>query len=461
MRTPFSDEASGGDGSAEIASSVSAWTTVALGEVLEASILELSPSRRYEVRVRGGNAAGWGNWSEITEESTSGLPAGGACLQDDAPCGMDNAGAFTDVTYTYNGLGCEFAPTVTLVGGNCLAYDDANSTSNSSGSNSSSGDGGRRLSESGSGDLGDFASGSGNSGSGDFSSGSGDGLSGSQCEANCSICGAPAVVEARVVDGLVVQLDVLDGGSGFSSAPTVSFSGGNCSLLPEAYAEIANGAVTAVKLHTPCISPGGNPFDRNSISDFASVRTTMHYAKSRTCGWRIKPSVVPTGYKLRLSFDYLNTEQGSDIVAFSDGDGGSRFSELSTFAFTEGGGIPPSFVDSIQLLDQVSGNNLPPARIAETGAALLVFTSDRDITKPGGFVFRYELQALQPPDRPAAVSVNSATVTRYGALVSWTAPSSAVPIMFYRVQWVMINTSPDTAPFELVISFTHSSQHRC
>ena len=52
----------------------------------------------------------------------------------------------------------------------------------------------------------------------------------------------------------------------------------------------------------------------------------MRYEADRACGWRIRPSVVPSGYKLRLSFDFVNTERGYDTVHLYDGDGGAAFS---------------------------------------------------------------------------------------------------------------------------------------
>ena len=57
--------------------------------------------------MRAGNSAGWGNWSQPLDLETTGLPVGGECLQDDAPCGIDASGSFVDVTFLYNGLGCE------------------------------------------------------------------------------------------------------------------------------------------------------------------------------------------------------------------------------------------------------------------------------------------------------------------------------------------------------------------
>ena len=61
--------------------------------------------------------------------------------------------------------------------------------------------------------------------------------------------------------------------------------------------------------------------------------------------------------------------------------------------------------------------------------------------RPGGFLFRYELQPLQPPERPAPVSVPEHLVTRHGAHVSWSAPATTLPILFYRLQHVRIGVA--------------------
>ena len=57
--------------------------------------------------------------------ATSGQPLPGACLQDDAPC-SELSEELLDVSFSYAGAGCESAPNVSFVGGNCL---DLNATS--------------------------------------------------------------------------------------------------------------------------------------------------------------------------------------------------------------------------------------------------------------------------------------------------------------------------------------------
>ena len=80
--------------------------------------------------------------------------------------------------------------------------------------------------------------------------------------------------------------------------------------------------------------------------------------------------------------------------------------------------LPPHIQQmAITQLVLASGRDIPEPRIAEIGAALLMFTSDGGVTAPGGFVFRYELQALEPPARPSAVIVDPTTVTRSGDIV--------------------------------------------
>ena len=144
---------------------VKPWQTITVaGDALSASLLELNPSMAHEVRVRGGNAAGWSNWSDVTSLETTGLPVGGACLQDDAPCGMDPSGKFVDVTYTYHGLGCEAPPVVSVVGGNCLVYGNVTVIDPITG---------QETIASGEVSSGSFASGEAGSGSGEWGSGSG------------------------------------------------------------------------------------------------------------------------------------------------------------------------------------------------------------------------------------------------------------------------------------------------
>ena len=155
----------------------------------------------------------------------------------------------------------------------------------------------------------------------------------------------------------------------------------------------------------------------------------------RRCGWRIKPSVIPTGYKLRLAFDYVNTERGYDIVQLFDGDGGDALVGTRTHELA-GSRVPPHLAAAgVSTLVEASGNEVPEARLSDAGGALLRWSTDDSKTRAGGFVFRYELQALQPPDRPSAVAIPPSLITTMGAQVSWTAPASTVPILWYRLMW--------------------------
>ena len=139
---------------------------------------------------------------------------------------------------------------------------------------------------------------------------------------------------ATVADGAVVQLTVLSGGAGYTSAPVVVLSGGNCTSPGAAIATIdtASASVVAVVVTPGCITPGGTTWEREenawerdsqglSGDGFAAQRTTMPYADDARCAWRIQPH-VPAGYTLRLSFDHLDTEQGADHVKLYDGASG-------------------------------------------------------------------------------------------------------------------------------------------
>ena len=139
--------------------------------------------------------------------------------------------------------------------------------------------------------------------------------------ASC-VCGAAATATATVADGMVVALNVLSGGEGYTSAPTVVLSGGNCTSHAAATATLDNGSasVAAVVVTPGCITPGGNSGSREDSTQnredyiglsgdgFAEQRTTMPYPSDARCAWRIRPP-VPAGYTLRLSFDHFNTEQ--------------------------------------------------------------------------------------------------------------------------------------------------------
>ena len=364
------------------------WISFASGAASRATLNDLSPSTRYEVRVRGGNAAGWGNWSETVTLQTTGLPVGGACLQDDAPCGQDGSGKFTDVTFTYNGLGCQFAPVVSVVGGNCLD-NVTGSAAATSPSDVASG-------EVGSGEVG--------SGSGEAGSGGSDGSVSSTCDANCSSCGERAIVEAVVVDGIVVRLVVVYGGSEYNEAPTLAFSSGNCSLHPQAYTTISNGAVTSADIYAGCLSPGGNMMERMYSSSGVRASTwrdnrsaAMNYDNDMECGWRIRPPLVPSGHKLRLSLDFVNTERGYDFVHLLDGAGGAAFGDARTWDFHAPNQVPYHLQGAgISTLVHASGRHSnPAARLSDQDSALVIFSSDSGVVKPGGFVLRYAIQALQ------------------------------------------------------------------
>ena len=138
--------------------------------------------------------------------------------------------------------------------------------------------------------------------------------------ASC-VCGPAATVAATVAEGIVVQLNVLSGGAGYTSAPAVVLSGGNCTSHASATATIdaASGSVASVVVTPGCVTPGGTPWGRDESrwqremqglegDGFAEQRTTMPYRSYSRCVWRIQPP-VPAGYTLRLNFDHFDTEQ--------------------------------------------------------------------------------------------------------------------------------------------------------
>ena len=75
-----------------------AWARqVVTGTGTTLKVSELLPESTYDVRVRATNGAGDGPWSPNIILSTGGLPAGGECLHDDAPCG--DAGDIQQATW--------------------------------------------------------------------------------------------------------------------------------------------------------------------------------------------------------------------------------------------------------------------------------------------------------------------------------------------------------------------------
>ena len=278
------------------------------GALLGHKLRQLQPQSQYEVRARARNAGGWGDWTAPLSLETNGAVTAGQCIQDDAPCD-DRDGEVLEIDYLYGGAGCAFSPTVELVGGNCFAND--------------TGVNGTGLQPctplAGTLDAGNATSNGSGNGSGNISAPTVNGSA--TANASC-VCGAAATATATVADGMVVALNVLSGGEGYTSAPTVVLSGGNCTSHAAATATLddASASVAAVVVTPGCITPGGvhhsreeNTWNReNSLGlsgdGFAEERMTMPYAPDARCVWRIRPP-VPAGYTLRLSFDHFNTEQ--------------------------------------------------------------------------------------------------------------------------------------------------------
>lgn len=246
---------------------------------------------------------------------------------------------------------------------------------------------------------------------------------------------------AVVVDGQVVSFTVDFGGSNYTAAPTVELTGGNCSLQAEAQATIdpITGTVTSVSIVPACLTPGGSRSgrqlaqytrrDQNLEGDgFNESRLTQLYDNNMRCGWRFKPP-VPTGYKLRLSFEHIDTEAGSDIIRLFDGAIDQWRGRADEFRY----GTPQQVRDAPLLLS-ASGSHAAETRIPSTDAALLIFTTDGSVQRPGGFYLTWQLQPLQPPEQPATPIVDAESVTVSSGKVRWVAPSSALPLVHWLLQ---------------------------
>ena len=80
-----------------------------------------------------------------------------------------------------------------------------------------------------------------------------------------------------------------------------------------------------------------------------------------------------------------------------------------------------------------------PSVVSESGSALLVFHTDGSIARPGGFLLRWTLQQLQPPERPAAPECPAEFVTMDSLLVRWVAPPSSLPLLGYLLEYISLD----------------------
>lgn len=241
------------------------WLTAQTGSSTAFKLRQLMPSTTYDVRVRARNEAGWGEWSAVSTLETMGQPEPGHCLQDDAPC-SERDGEVQEVGYSHAGTDCTGTPTVTIVGGNCWT-------------NSSGGE----------------------------------------------VCGIDATAEA-VVGSLaggnytvLVGVNVLSGGTNYSSAPSVVFTS-DCAIPPAARAIVDTdaGTLRSIRVLPACVTPGGKASERAKLREyyakqgvdgdgFEHFRTSMIYGHNYRCAWRIRPP-VPEGYNLKLELNHVHTD---------------------------------------------------------------------------------------------------------------------------------------------------------
>ena len=400
--------------------------------------------------MRAGNAAGWGDWSAVISGETTGLPSGGSCLHDDAPCTERNQ-AMTDVNYLHNGEGCLTPPDVTLVGGNCRTYYTVNySYFNGSSVVQEIVDSSR-------------------SGQAIFDQVIEDTLSGPfrndsivsyTSVSNYTSCGTPAVWRA-VLDsgglGVVVRFEEVSKGDNYTSKPQVVFSGGNCTLLPDAEATIRNGGVRSVSVRKACLSPGGNANSREEIQNDADGSSFLNANRRKNqrpeigaqCGWNIAPQKadgspnIPTGYFLMVSFTEFDIDaddqlriydtelpQGRTITAdmFEDARTPDEFNGLTPLLNVRGGETLPATCAS---------NSQDGCVVARTGNAQVVFNAGAAESSAKTFVMQWELQLQQPPVVPVREipSAEPSSITSSSAKLTWPAFPSTIPVVRYRVEY--------------------------
>jgi hypothetical protein len=141
------------------------------------------------------------------------------------------------------------------------------------------------------------------------------------------------------------------------------------------------------------------------------------------------------------------TGQGYDHVKLYDG--ASSWSG-SAYDWEDFGKDPASVAAMPRLLAESGrmgdGKRALPSVVSEAGSALLVFHSDGGAERPGGFLLRWTLQQLQPPERPAAPKCPAEFVTMSSVLVRWLAPASTLPLLGFLLEYFAVNVRGSTAP---------------
>ena len=372
-------------------------------------VTDLLPESKYDLRVRASNDAGDGPWSEVVAFETSGLPAGGECLHDDAPCTSN--GEIQQITYLHAGAGCTGSPIVSFSGGNCAGYNETELDKDAAG---------------------------------DDIKPQYNGTNSTNATAWYGCPDRRAAARAIVAGGMVVGFEVLDGGTNYTEAPTVTVDATNCTLQASAVATIDpdTGVVTKVEIVPACLTPGGSTRHRIKLpagSEFKDVRKEMQYAPWASCAWHIAPE-VPSGYTLRLRFEHFNVDaSGGDVLQLFDGypkpdDDGVAFEQRYAARDLRADRALPVEARDLPKLVQGSGERAPEDYAPQSEEALLAFSTDGRKEAAGGFKLSWQLQPLQPPERPDPPTVREDSITLDSASLSWVKPKSTLAVERFLIE---------------------------
>ncbi|MFZ2492275.1 MAG: hypothetical protein WA208_12405, partial [Thermoanaerobaculia bacterium] len=230
----------------------------------------------------------------------------------------------------------------------------------------------------------------------------------------------------------VVYVDVTNGGSGYTTAPTVTFTGGACTTAPVGYANISSGIVTGVTITEPgagCTSAPIIGFTGGGGLGAAATATigprpgdTILYTLTVTnTGNAAATGVVvsdpPSSYTSFTSATAGGTFSGG-TVSWPVGTLAPGASAVVTYTVTVSDGLPKG-VTSITTLGHATSTNTasPPdtPTAVNTGAAPAYALSKY----PTGVTEAYPIATVVTNIDPQWVQVNSASLASIGNLVAF------------------------------------------
>ena len=176
--------------------------------------------------------------------------------------------------------------------------------------------------------------------------------------------------------------------------------------------------------------------DTFTDTDMMSGGTFDNSGTGEQCLWRITPPTPPEGYKVLLSYTGTTMTSWDSFRIFDAVLPANVRVHATEFA---GGMTPWVFIDDqiSEAISPIYGSSSHATEVVITsGSAILAYDAsyDSDGYLPS-FNLEWKLQPLQPPNRPDPPQPVSGSATLQSVLVRWTAPTSAVPVMQYVLQY--------------------------